>query len=50
MAMNKSLTPEQEKELQEILNLAKIAEDKLKQASDFATKMVEKHSFTLINK
>lgn len=41
--MTQKLTIEQEKELQEILQLSKIAEDKLQKMSDFATKIVDKH-------
>jgi hypothetical protein len=41
--MAQQLSPDQEKELQEILKLAKVAEDKLQEMSNFATKIVEKH-------
>jgi hypothetical protein len=41
--MTHSLSSDQEIELQEILSLAKVAEDKLKQMSDRATTIVEKH-------
>jgi hypothetical protein len=41
--MTQNLNSDREQELQEILLLAKVAEDKLKQMSNFATTIVEKH-------
>lgn len=41
--MTQKLIIEQEKELQEIIQLSKLAEDKLQKMSNFATKIVEKH-------
>lgn len=41
--MTSEVTNEKEKELLEILELAKIAEQKAKEMSEFATAMVEKH-------
>lgn len=43
--MTQNLSSDQEKELQEILSVAKEAEDKLKQMSNLAITIVEKHEW-----